>query len=702
MKITLVYPPNRNIPGSPYGALPLLAGCLGQEGHEATIVDVNLEVFERLLRRETVDGIRTLFEEHWHALRAKPSLTPEEGRLLQGMAKLAVYPLEGLYEAERAGESLRTLELFRDPANVNHAYETIVNLLRYAYTLNPLSRPLAPGWVDEFYGYVESGADNPISRIVRDDVLDIVLATEPDVVAVTVPFNEQLFETFSFLKQLRERAPHVKTIVGGSIITAYHKDLFEDERTYRYADYGMPGECEQSFPQFATALEQGTDLSAVPNLWWRDEAGAIHEPSRRQLSDLNLSAAPDYSTVPVGRYFLPFTIANYQTSRGCYYGKCTFCSSDIRGNFRFRKHDLVIRDLEQIQQQTGLRHFIFWDPLTSPRIMKAIAQWNLKRPEDERIFWGAETKFEKFFTQKHYTDMLHEGGARFMQFGFESGSQRVLDQMVKGNDLERVHAMMNTLRDSKIAISVQWFIGFPGATEEEDRMSYTYLDDHRSAVVLSSYMGTYGASPDDIIWETSGDIYDIDIVQNADGMLDYVYRDGSSHYDRTDLHESYLARGDAEAITRMAFYIYLTDHPERVREITHWHRAGVLPYGVDEVADSVPERPEWAYVRSYDFDVFTDPVQQGIPAEGGRLAETTCHVGYVTQTGQTYRLADTDLAILDRVDGQRTTAEVLDGVEGDAKELEARFLGLVRRGLLRIPHPASATQPQVPTLSAAG
>ena len=49
--------------------------------------------------------------------------------------------------------------------------------------------------------------------------------------------------------------------------------------------------------------------------------------------------------MPIGRYFLPDTIVNYQTSRGCYYGKCVFCSDHIKRNFRHRKAELVTGDV---------------------------------------------------------------------------------------------------------------------------------------------------------------------------------------------------------------------------------------------------------------------------------------------------------------------------------------------------------------------
>ena len=690
MNVTLIYPPNRNVPGSPYGALPLLAGCLEQHGHKATIYDVNLEVFDRLMKRETVDEFRTTYEEYWDRLRGQTTLRLQDARLLQAMSYWGMTPWERLYEGEYAVQCLRDAQLFGDPEKVNRAYDTIIGILRVMYALNPIHRPSLPGSNDETFGYLANGFDNPISRIIEEHVLDEVLATKPDLVALCIPFNEQAVEGLSFLKQLKDRAPHIKTLSGGAIINGYHETWGPDERFYKYSDFAMPGECEQSFPRFCTLLEEGGDLDELNNLWWRDESGEIHKPRvGYEVSDLNEAATPDFSTVPLGRYLLPYTIANLQTSRGCYYGKCTFCSDYIRGNFRFRKPELVIEDIEKIQEKHGIRHFIFWDPLTSPRFMKAISRWNRTRPEDKRIFWGAETKFEKIFTDQRFTDLLYEGGARFMQFGFESGSQRILDRMVKGNDLSRVHLMMGALRNSKIAISVQWFIGFPGATKEEDRSTYEYLHKHRDAVVLSAYMGKFSLGPDESIFKSNGDMYDIDIFQRpSDGGYDYRYRDtGEEHYDWDEHHDAYIARGDGENITRMAFYIYLTDHPDKVREITQWHRGGAFMDTWEELADEVVALPDANWVKTHDFDIFTPPEQQGLFDGGPVFPKQDCHVLQVHETNRFIQLTNEENALVRKVmEGGHTAAEVVAAV-GDTEGNRTALLNAVRRGLLCVPLP---------------
>ncbi|MEW6074284.1 MAG: radical SAM protein [Planctomycetota bacterium] len=688
MKVTLVYPPNRNVPSSPYGALPLLAGSLTATGHAHGIVDVNLEVFERLLRPESIAWAEEQCLSVWNRLRAKPTLTPAEVGTLQAIAQQMVVPFARLYEAEQAGRVLRNWDLFRVPENVNRAYDTIACVLRALYTLNPVVYPSKSGAVGEMFDYLGADFLNPISRLVDEVAIDMVLAQNPDLVAVSIPFNEQLVEALAFLKALKRRAPELRTLVGGAIVTAYAPKLCADPRFFRYADLAMPGEADQSFHRLVTTLERGGDLGTVANLWWRDAGGRVRPPSRTDLPNLDETAAPDFSQVPIGRYFLPDTIVNYQTSRGCYYGKCTFCSYDIKKNFRHRKVELVQQDIERIQAQTGLRHFIFWDPLTPPNLMKGIARWNKDRGE-RMIYWGAETKFEKVFARRETMDLLYAGGARFLQFGFESGSQRVLDLMVKGNDMNLVPEVLTTLRDAGIAVSVQWFIGFPGETEAEANQSFAFLHRHRDSVLLSSYMGTFTLSPDDDIFQSAGELYDIKIFQHANGRFDYRHSDGTPHYDLEELNAAYMSRGDMESVTRMAFYLYLTDQPARAPEVANFRRGGLFPATWEEMAEGRPILPDWNFLARYDFDIFTPPREQGIADAGSPLPRRESSVLHVSPTQQIYPVSASDVAMLARADGSRTAAEIVAGAGGDPAALRARLLAFVRRGLLVVPLPAS-------------
>lgn len=691
MKVTLVFPPNRNLPACTYSGIPLLAGCLGAAGHEVDTVDANLEVVERFLQRGTLERAKAFFDESWSYLRAQRSLTPDQVGQLQGLAKLTVVPFEHLFHAEEAANVLRTRELFLDPDRATWAYDVLTNMLRAMYSMNPVFYPLGPGYQDQLFGYLRTDFQNPVTTVLEESVLDRILQSDPELVAVSIPFNEQTVEALTILKLLKRRAPHVKTVVGGAIVSAFHKILCNDERFWDWVDYAMPGEADESFPQLVTALGEGADVTDIPNLYRRDERGVVHAPRSRSLPNMNDIAPPDFSTVPTSRYFLPYPVINYQTSRGCYYGKCTFCSFDIKQNFRLRKASLVFDDLLKIQEQTGVRHIMFWDPLTPPRLMRDFSKFNRELPVDRRFYWGAETKFEKVFTDQQFTDEIYAGGARFLQFGYESGSQRVLDLMVKGNDLSRVHLMLDAMERSNLKVSVQWFIGFPGAEPADDMQSYRYLEQHRGAVLLSSYMGTYAISPDDDIFLSGGDLYDIDLYQKPNGQWDFRHRDGREHYDRSELDAAFLSRGDAESVTRMAFFIYLTERRELAHRMSSFDQGGMLPDSFEEMADGRPFRPASNHLADFDFDIFTPAAAQGIPPEGAPLPAKRTWALHVTSSSLVYPLSPEELRLIQLADGERTAREIAAEL-GGTEEVRQRLLRFVRRGLLLVPLPRSARE----------
>ena len=154
MKVSLVFPPNRNIPSTPYSGLPLLAGCLGAAGHEVDTIDANLEVVEQFLKRETLERAKSFFDQSWEYLRGLDEMTAEQVRHLQGLATLSVVPFEHLFQAEEAARVLRTREDFLDPDKANWAYDVIANMLRAMYSMNPVFYPLSPTYKEDLFGYM--------------------------------------------------------------------------------------------------------------------------------------------------------------------------------------------------------------------------------------------------------------------------------------------------------------------------------------------------------------------------------------------------------------------------------------------------------------------------------------------------------------------------------------------------------------------
>ena len=44
-----------------------------------------------------------------------------------------------------------------------------------------------------------------------------------------------------------------------------------------------------------------------------------------QTKDMGTLPPPDYDGLPLEKYFAPELVLPYDPTRGCYWGKCTFC-----------------------------------------------------------------------------------------------------------------------------------------------------------------------------------------------------------------------------------------------------------------------------------------------------------------------------------------------------------------------------------------
>jgi len=692
VKVALVYPPTPFLPASPYASMPLLAAILRRAGHAVAPVDASLEVFEGLLEEGVIEGAERELEASWSALAGRARVTRAEHARLRGLAHLKAVPFDSLLVARDARRVLREPDAFLEPGRAARVYDGVRDLLHAFYGLLPALRPQLPDFADRLFALLEEtrrGGGGPVARLLRERVARQVLAAGPDLVAVSIPFWEQLVPAFLLLDELERAAPGLPTVIGGPSATLHWPGLAPDPRFSALVDFAVVGEADESLPAFADALEGRGDLGRVPGLWHRPAGGAMRRAAPPVPPDLDGLPTPDYAGLPIGRYFLPTTLVNYQGSRGCYYGKCTFCSDQMKDDFRMRRASLVTQDLEAMQRQLGTRHFALWDPLTPPRLMRDVARWNRDRGDDA-ILWGADTKFERVFTDPEFTDLLYEGGLRWVQFGFESGSQRMLDRMVKGNDLARVEVMLATLERSRIAVNVTWFIGFPGETEEEARESFRFLARHSHRILLSIYTGTVHTPPDNALGQSGAELYDIDVFQRADGSWTFRERSGDA-YDRTELDRAFRSRSDRFGMATSGFFPLLTAAPGRARELAAFHRCGALPESWEDLADRRPRLPAWN--RRFDLEV--DVLGAAPDGEGDlALGPGPARAVFLGNGGEVVPLDADDARLADRADGERTAREVAAGAGGDA---QARLLALVRRGVLAVPFdardPSAAADP---------
>ncbi len=330
-----------------------------------------------------------------------------------------------------------------------------------------------------------------------EDLIQPVLAVNPDLVGFSVLYQQQVVFA-ALLAKLIKKQSKAKIVAGGakiSIMTAPEqllttplaqekvgaaKILLKD-----FFDYLIPGEGELGLYHLCRAKDS-TDLANVPNLiYFSNNDLRINPPAMVEIDTL---PRPDFSQFKLDKYLTPEPVLPLMTSRGCPWGKCTFCThhhSYLR--YRTRRIEDCVEEIKFLQKQYGCDLFYFYDEMIPPQRFKKLAEKILD--EGLVIHYGAYAKPVKEFSIGRCR-LIQQSGARVLQWGVEAASQRILNLMAKGTNIHEVEKVLSNSTLAGIYNLVFILFGFPSETKEEFQQTLAFLDRNRENIhALSS--GTF-------------------------------------------------------------------------------------------------------------------------------------------------------------------------------------------------------------------
>jgi hypothetical protein len=336
-----------------------------------------------------------------------------------------------------------------------------------------------PITLEDLLEVATSDSENMFLEFFRDQVVPSVLDISPDLVGLSITYQTQLIPSLALAHQIKQAAPSIHICVGGAFVK--HDRLWSQPKIFSVLDSIVIGEGEHALLALIQALEsKKRDLSDVPNLVHLHN-GLVQHNAATYIADMNTLPSPDWEGLPLDAYFSPAFIPVLPTARGCYWGQCAFCriSHATSGQYRPRRIDLVLEDMEKLYKHHGATHFFLSADAESPTRMKKLA---CKIKERKRPFvWKCETRLSPPLSQE-LCESIFAGGCRYLIFGMESASQRVLDCMNKGIQAVNFADVIHNCYQAGIGVNLQTFIGFPTETQEEARATVDFLAKHHAHV----------------------------------------------------------------------------------------------------------------------------------------------------------------------------------------------------------------------------
>jgi hypothetical protein len=525
MRVALIYPPTCD-PTAPYLAVPMLTGFLRANGVEVLPIDANIESFDALLEEKSLDALRDRLESRLAHLDAKSVLDHTEQLEYAALARARGDAHAVPNGIGRAKKTFRDEAAFHDPDAYASAVATVDAALRVvSATHHPLHldftayrTPFGLTTMEEIERASHPESD-PFDNYVMNDLIPRLREANVDVVGLSVCFPGQLQPAYAFALKIKRELPHVHVTCGGPGITQMLIRLSGHRlaRALGPFDTACVFEGENTLLSLVRAIEKNQPLRECTNVVVRDKLMGARFLSGHGMEDLKALPPPDFDGLPLTKYFSPRLVLPYDPTRGCYWGKCTFCHYGLAevGTAAYRERDVtaITEHLRALSEKYGTRHFYLSQDSVAPKTIVKLSQAIVDASLDIR--WATDLKPEKYLTQER-ADVLRKAGAVACALGVESGSDRVLKLIDKGAPVAVVSTVIDHLSNAGIAAEAMCFTEFPTETHDEALETLDFLGD-RSDRIAVYIVGEFGLTHGSLVaqspalfgiretWELEGD-----------------------------------------------------------------------------------------------------------------------------------------------------------------------------------------------------
>jgi radical SAM superfamily enzyme YgiQ (UPF0313 family) len=314
-----------------------------------------------------------------------------------------------------------------------------------------------------------------IDEIAGDNVERELDEFRPDLVGISfmTMYAMRAYELADRIKAQRG----LTVVMGGAHPTAMPEEALE------HGDCVIRGEAEWTFPR---ALRQGK-LEGIIGPDVPSDLDALPEPRRDQLK-LEVYAA-------AGEEIAGFSYRTLGiiTSRGCPF-VCNYCINSKRETqLRFHSADRVVEEIRYLVDRHHIESIAFYDELMATNIdrFREICE-KMIQAGLQHLKWECQIHARRI--RPDVLRLMKRAGCVQVTIGFESGSQRMLDRMVKHATVEQNMEAARHIREAGLRVRGCFIIGTPGETEDDIRLTQRFIRDARidfaSIHYLTPYPGT--------------------------------------------------------------------------------------------------------------------------------------------------------------------------------------------------------------------
>lgn len=423
-KVLLVFPPNWSAcVNSPHLALPLLAGQL-PENSNFTLLDLN----------------QTFYKKYNTAPSPEDVSNSSEAR--------DVDKLNEIY--------LKWSEPYEDLAkDHNHSFGLISGFTNGSF--NALN-------TNELYENVKNGT--VFTDFYHDNLLSFLKNDSFNVILLTCASKNQYPALLEIIYILKINFPSTKIIVGGNYITRL-KGRESLKQLLKLVDN--------------IVLYQGEEI--IRNLFTNFKNGNIINQDHIKINEWN---SPSFNGINWELFPSIQKLVPIIGNRGCYYGKCSFCTIPYawssNGMGGVLSDELLLAQIKHLKESEANDCFKFIDESFPLKRINNILDSGIN------IRWEAYCKVEKEWEDIDFARKAYSAGCRKIYFGLELLKSKN-SSLLNKNNIGDMDIILENCNDAGIKVHLFTLLGYPGTTIEDAENVIQYLVDNAQYIDTSDISG---------------------------------------------------------------------------------------------------------------------------------------------------------------------------------------------------------------------
>jgi anaerobic magnesium-protoporphyrin IX monomethyl ester cyclase len=268
---------------------------------------------------------------------------------------------------------------------------------------------------------------------------------------------------FKMIDMAKERACTV--ILCGADATDHHAEYLA-----RGADYCLLGEGEETLIELLSQLSAGREAETgqIIGLMSRNTLMASRRPD---ITDLDKLPFPAWDLVDIEKYrsiwmkWHGYFSMNMVTTRGCPY-HCNWCAKPIWGQrYNSRSPDNVAAEMKWIKENFHPDHIWFADDILGLKLGWIEKFAVLLQEADALIPLKCLQRAD--LVNEKTAPALAKAGCKTVWIGAESGSQKILDAMEKGDKVADIYNATRLLHQHGIEVGFFLQFGYPGESWDD-------------------------------------------------------------------------------------------------------------------------------------------------------------------------------------------------------------------------------------------